>query len=307
MVEEFKMLGELPPIEIAQKLREIGDDEAAAFYEQRVASGAHSIAEGIFTPRRWLDTQHQYGFIPLFEPSTKRFHQIISATNMSSDNSLENQRVNIRLDWLRAYEYPPPLISLGGNIHTILFTFEAQNQVEGGSEPIAFNQTYHARTGQDVAVSGSPIFIGLTVGANGISFLCETINVGNSSDEKLVIAITSEATKAGLNLLTTAQPALAPFISLAKELSVSLINRRKNVPVQKFSLGLDFDKGVPGARLAIGSYIVAQVRKANDIVWSDWSYDTEAGTIVRTNLAQDEESYLLPYNAIVFRVSKYRE
>jgi hypothetical protein len=307
MVEEFKMLGEMPPAEIAQKLREIGDDEAAEFYEQQAAIRLQYIPEGIFTPRRWLDTQHQYGFIPSLEVGSERYHKIISATNMLPDHSLEKQRINIRLDWLRVYEYPPPLINLGDNIHTILFTFEAQNQVEGGSEPIAFNQTYHARTGQDVAVSGSPIFIGLTVGANGISFLCETINVGNSSDEKLVTAITSEATKAGLNLLTTAQPALAPFVSLAKKLSISLINRRKNTPVQKFSLGLDFDEGAPGTRLAIGSYIVAQVRRANDIVWSDWSYDTETGTIVRTNLAEGEEPYLLPFNAIVFRVSKYRE
>ncbi len=306
MAEEFKMLGELPPTEIAQKLREIGDDEAAEHYELQAARGAPSIPEGIFTPRRWLDTQHQYGFIQPFEPGTARFHKIISATNMVPDTSLEKKRINIRLDWLRAYDYPPPLINLGDNIHTILFTFEARNQVEGGSEPIAFNQTYYARSGQDVAVSGSPIFIGLTVGPNGIGFSCGTVNVGNSSDEKLITAITSQATATGLNLLTTAQPALAPFVSLAKELGVLLGKRWSNTPVQRFSLGLDFDKGALGARLAVGSYVVAQVRRANEIVWSDWSYDTETGTIVRTNLAEGEDPYVFPYNAIVFRVSKYR-
>jgi hypothetical protein len=307
MVEEFKMLGELPPAEIAQNLREIGDDEAAEFYEQQAAAGIHYIPEGIFTPRRWLDTQHQYGFIPPFEPGTKRFHPIISATNKPPDNSLENQRINIRLDWLKVHEYPPALISFGDNIHTILFTFEARNQVEGGSEPIAFNQTYRARTGQEAAVSGSPIFIGLTVGPNGISFSGETVNVGNSSDEKLISAMTSQATTTGLNLLTTAQPALAPFVSLAKELGILLGKRWRNTPVQKFWLGLDFDKGALGARLAVGSYVVAQVRRANEIIWSDWSYDMETGTIVRTNLAEGEEPYTLPYNTVVFRVSKYRE
>jgi hypothetical protein len=307
MVEEFKMLGELPPAEIAQKLREIGDDEAAEFYEQQVAADIHYIPEGIFTPRRWLDTQHQYGFIPPFEPDSERFHKIISAMNMSPDDSLENQRINIRLDWLRVHEYPSSLISFGDNIHTILFTFEARNQIEGGSEPIAFNQTYRARTGQDAAVSGSPIFIGLTAGPNGIGFSGETVNVGNSSDEKLISAMTSQATTTGLNLLTTAQPALAPFVSLAKELGTFLGKRRRNTPVQKFWLGLDFDKGALGARLAVGSYVVAQVCRANEIVWSDWNYDMETGTIVRTNLAEGEEPYTLPYNTVVFRVSKYRE
>lgn len=307
MAEEFKMLGELPPTGIARKLREIGDDEAAEFYEQQADVAIPYLPEGLFSPRRWLDTQHQYGFIPLFEAGTQRFHPIISATNMPPDKSLQNQRINIRLDWLKVHEYPPPFISLGDNIHTILFTFEARNQVEEGSELIAFNQTYQARTGQDAAVSGSPIFIGLTVGPNGIRLLGETVNVGNSSDEKLISAMTSQATTTGLNLLTTAQPALAPFVSLAKELGILLGKRWKNTPVQKFWLGLDFEEGALGARLAIGSYIVAQVRRANEIVWSDWCYDVETGTIVRTNLAEGEEPYTLPYNTIVFRVSKYRE
>ena len=297
MEETFKMLGEFPPAEIALKLREIGDDEAAEFYEQQAAQGF--IPEGRFIPRKWLDTSHQYGFIPLFEPGLERYHNIISATNMLPDTSLINQRVNIRLDWLRAYEYPRSFFNAEDNIHTVLFTFEAKNQIEGGSEPLAFNQTYYARTGQDVAVVGHPVFMGLNVGANSIDFIGETINVSNSSDMELITAITAETTQMGLNLLTTVQPALAPFVSLAKELSISIMNRRRNVPVQRFSLGLDFDKGATGARLAIGSYVVVQT---SEITWSEWRYDAETGTI-RT--ASDERK-ILPYNAIIFRVSKYQ-
>src|SRR6266849_674979 len=153
MSEEFVMLGDLSPSEIAQKLREIGDEEAVEFYEIR-AKGVRSLEEGVFySPRRWLDTQHQYGFIPLFEPGSTRFHKIVSATNMPPDDSLQNQRINVRLDWLRVHEYPKPLINLRDNIHTILFTFEARNQVEKGSESVAFNQTYEARSKQDVAIS----------------------------------------------------------------------------------------------------------------------------------------------------------
>jgi hypothetical protein len=307
MTALFQMLGELPPAEIALKLREIGDDEAAEFYELQATKEDSFLAESLFSPRIWLYTQPQIGFIPPFKPGTKRFHTIISATNMLPDNSLANQRINIRLDWLRAYSYPLPFIDLGNNVHTILFTFEARNQVKDGDETIAFNQTYYAHSGQDVAVAGNPIFIGLTVSPNGIGFSGETVNVGNSSDEKLVRAMTSQATKTGLNLLKTAQPALVPFVGLAQELGALLGKRRMNTSVQKFWLGLDFDKGAPGARLAIGSYIVAQVRHANDITWSDWSYDTETGTVVRTNLAKGQEPCILPYNAVAFRVSLYRE
>lgn len=119
MAEGFQMLGELPPEEIAQKLREIGDAAAAAFYEQQAT--LTYLPEGLSTPRRWLDTQHQYGFIPLFEPHTNRFYPIMSATNISSDLTLVNQRINIRLDWLKIHEYPSSLFFRKDNIHTILY------------------------------------------------------------------------------------------------------------------------------------------------------------------------------------------
>jgi hypothetical protein len=47
------------------------------------------------------------------------------------------------------------------------------------------------------------------------------------------------------------------------------------------NLGLDFETGATGARLAVGSYVVAQTEQPNDIVWSEWAYDAETGTIMR--------------------------
>lgn len=305
MSEAFIPLGELPPAAVAQKLRELGDEEAALAYEAQLEPAAKGL-EGVFrAPRAYLNTQHQIGFIPRFKPGSERFHQIVAASHAPTGTELKNQRINIRLDYLRVHEYPQPLINLGDNVHTILFTFEARNQIPGGGEAVAFNQTYRARSGQDAAVTGNPIFIGLNVGANGVVFSCRTVNVGNSNDERLVGAINSEAATLGLNLLTTAQPALAPFVGVAKGLCTSLANRRKNTAVQEIDLGLDFETGAPGARLAVGSYVVAQVPRANEIQWRDWAFDSETGTIVRTNLAQGETPYILPYNAVVFRVSAY--
>jgi hypothetical protein len=305
MNEEFVPLGQQSPAEIARKLHEIDDDEAALVYEAYAESSRLGLESVFNPPRSYLNTQHQYGFIPRFEPGSGRFHNIIAASNAPAGLELKNKRINIKLDYLRVHEYPRPFINLGHNIHTILFTFEARNQIPGGSEAVAFNQTYRAKSGQDVAVTGNPIFIGLSVGSDGVVFSCKTVNVGNSSDEKLVDAINSEAATLGLNLLTTAQPALTPFIGVARGLCLSLASRSKNAGVQKIDLGLDFETGATGARLAVGSYIVVQVERANEIVWSDWSFDSETGTIVRTNLAEGEESYVLPYNAIVFRVSPY--
>ncbi|HQE94000.1 MAG TPA: hypothetical protein PLH19_14960 [Anaerolineae bacterium] len=294
----FVPLGLQSPEAIQAKLEEIGDLDKAVSY------GLESAAR----QRPWLDTQHQYGFIAPFTPGTQRYHPIQSATNMAGDETLRGQRINIRLDYLRIYDYPTALFNPTHNVHTILFTFEARNQVENDKEePVAFNQLYKARTKQDAAVAGQPVFIGLTVGMNGVGFTCKTVNVANSTDEDLVNIFESDAVTSGLNLLTTAQPALTPLTTLARGLCVSLASHNRNVPVQEVRLGLDFDTGFTGGRLAVGSYVVAQTARPDEIVWSEWAYDAETGTITRDpqSLPPGEKPYPLPHNAFVFRVSRY--
>jgi hypothetical protein len=135
------------------------------------------------------------------------------------------------------------------------------------------------------------------------------VNVSNSTDEEFVKIFNSDTMTAGLNLLTTAQPALGPLTTLARGLCVSLASHNKNVPVQEVKLGLDFENGATGARLAVGSYVVAQTERPDDIVWSEWAFDAEIGAVMRHPqfLAQGEEPYPLPHNAFVFRVSRYTE
>jgi hypothetical protein len=294
----FVPLGLQSPEAIQAKLEEIGDVDRAVSY---------SLESAVRT-RPWLNTQHQYGFIAPFTPGEKRYHPIKSASNMDGSRVLIGQRINVRLDYLRVYQYPKPLLGPAHNVHTILFTFEARNQLKDNSEePVAFNQLYKARTGQDAAVAGQPVFIGLTVGPNGVGFSCKTVNVSNSTDEDLVNVFESDAVTAGLNLLTTAQPALTPLASMARGLCVSLASHSRNVAVQEVKLGLDFDAGQTGARLAIGSYVVAQTAQPNEIAWSEWAYDADTGTVVRhpDHLAEGERPYPLPNNAFVFRVSRY--
>jgi hypothetical protein len=309
MSDEFVPLGEQSPTEIAQKLREIGDDETAQFYE----SGVNSLAEGLHRPHDWLNKGYQYGFVPLFEPREHYLHEITSAMNMSGNETLKNQRINIHLQRFYVHEYPMALTQavseffFGMNVHTVLFTFEAYNQVAKGTEHVAFNQVYEVIAGQDAGVSGHPIFLGINVGSNGIGFTCKTVNVGNYSDQMIINVINSHVVKTGLHLLTTAQPGLIPFVGIARELTTTLANRSKNIPVQSLNIGLDFEKGAVGARLDIGTYIAVQVPHPGTISWRDWGYDADKDIVVRKNLAQGEDAYTLPHNTIMFRVSKYQK
>jgi hypothetical protein len=294
----FVPLGLQSPEAIRAKLAEIEPAEKA------VSFGLESATR----TRPWLNTEHQFGYIAPFKPGVQVHHPITSATNMRADAALKGQRINIRLDRLQVHAYPRPLFSPPHSRHNILFNFEARNQVENGSEElVAFNQRYEARVGHSPAISGLPVFIGLTVGANGVGFACRTVNVSNSTDEALIRVLDSKAVTSGLALLTTAQPALAPLAALAQGLCVSLASHNRNVPVQEVRLGLDFDTGATGGRLAVGSYVVAQVAWLGEIVWSEWVYDAEIGGIMRhpEHLAPGEAPYPLPHNAFVFRVSRY--
>jgi hypothetical protein len=77
------------------------------------------------------------------------------------------------------------------------------------------------------------------------------------------------------------------------------------VAVQDFYLGLDFTDIAGGARLSEGTYIAVQVPESMTTVWSwrDWIYDQGTGQIV----SRDDRSELIPYNCILFSVSRYQE
>jgi len=103
-------------------------------------------------------------------------------------------------------------------------------------------------------------------------------------------------------LATVAQPAIAPLSVLALGLTKAIAGRNRNVPVQNFQMGLDFDGPMMGARLAQGDYIAVQIPMDLRGVWSwkDWRYDQETEEILNAH----DGSYI-PFNYIVFGVTKY--
>ncbi|BAY95316.1 MULTISPECIES: hypothetical protein [unclassified Tolypothrix] len=80
-----------------------------------------------------------------------------------------------------------------------------------------------------------------------------------------------------------------------------LAQRNENVAVQKFYLGLDFENMAMGCRLAEGNYIAIQVPDEIAIDWKQWIYKPDIGAIV--NRTDNYET--LPYNYVIFRVSRY--
>ena len=297
--EELPVLGKMDPAQAADRLRELGDSESAAALE--TVRGVETFGTRRLWPfqdRPWQHTSHAFGYLAPASPGSDLL-PLRHAGTVEPDPSLKNSRIKITLDRLRVADYP------GTGTHRILFDFYAQNQVPGSVEHLHFNAAYRVREGEQAAILGYPIFVGLNVGTQGVAFRCFTVNVKNDDDEALLGFLESDVFTAGLRLASTAQPAIAPLSEMALALTKSIAGRHRNVPVQEFHLGLDFSNIATGARLAPGSYIAVQIPENLERVWDwdDWVYHPSSGQVVN----KDDPGQLIPYNYLVFGVSRYDE
>jgi hypothetical protein len=303
--EDIPVIGKLPPVKLAMKLTELGDVKAAEAIEVETVG-----KKGFGLPSKWpwgsnevpayAHTGHAFGYIPPTEPGSGDYVAITHAGNIKADLSLMNKRVNITLGALRAADYP------GEGMHRVLFDFYAQNRLPNNqNEDLHFNQVYRVQEGESAGIIGYPIFTGLNVGTLGATFKCYTVNVQNDQDQAILDFLDSDVFKAGLTLATTAQPAIAPLAGITVGVTKMIASRHMNVPVQDFFMGLDFTNLAYGARLAEGTYVAVQIPEAStgDWDWTKWTYDKRNGKIVK----KDDSKKTIPYNFIVFNVSKFEE
>ena len=303
--DDLPVLGKLPRLQAVAKLRDVGEDEDAAALESAGSGVDHPpdvdrFADGNtwwpFRDRAWQHTAHAFGFVAS-RLVTGESLPIRHAGDIVGDAALKSKRIKITLDRLRVAAYP------GSGTHRVLFDFYAQNQVPGGVEHLHFNATFRAREGEQAAIVGYPLFVGLNVGPEGVAFKCFTVNVKNDEDEAFLGFLESDVFRAGLKLATTAQPAIAPLSEGALNLTKFIARRHRNVPVQDFYLGLDFSDVPMRARLAEGSYIAVQIPETLQTIWDwrEWIYQPSTGQIVNHASPRD----LIPYNYLVFSISRY--
>lgn len=245
----------------------------------------------------WLHTTHAFGYIA---PGSGRTElPIRPLSTIRPDARLKRGRITITLDKLRIRSYP------GRGIHRVLIHFYAQNQTPEVKEDLHFNALYRVREGEEAALRGYPVYVGLSVGSIGVRLRVRTINVANDQDEAFLAFLESDTIKAGLRLATTAQPVIAPFSAIAFGLAKTIGERHRNVPVQDFDLGLDFGSSPTGARLAVGSYLAVQMPHDHlgEWEWQDWMYHAASGLV----LLRGDNRLALPYNYFVFSIHRYED
>lgn len=259
-------LGAMSPEAIASYLTEIGDDEGAAML--RLANSAGQGSSPMFRPH--LQTGVRVGFVP---NSSDAELDIVSGSSVTPDHALVGSRIKVTLDRFYIHSFP------GFGEHQILCEFAGRNQCQDETEEVRFALTVAARDGSGAAVSGIPIFVGLSVSKDGLAFRGKTVNVRNSSDEWLLDALGSDIFRGGLSLITTAQPVLKPFVKLAAEAVASTVKRRRNAQVSAFDLGLDFSASSTSAKLRLGSYVIVQ-GDAGTWNWRDVKLQRDSNTVV---------------------------
>ncbi|MFJ7439659.1 hypothetical protein ACIQW5_18535 [Methylorubrum thiocyanatum] len=187
---------------------------------------------------------------------------------------MKDKRVKITLDQFFVHEYP------GVGKHRILCEFAGQNQIADETEELKFTLMVEVADREGTSVMGKPIFMGLTIGDDGINFRGRTVSVGSRTDDMILEAINGEAFKGGLALATTLQPALKPFVGLATHVVKATIKRLGNAPVFNFDIGFDFNTRNLAARLRRGSYVVVQTGEA-EWDWSRFGFASQTRHVIR--------------------------
>ncbi|WP_300667783.1 hypothetical protein [Desulfoluna sp.] len=292
-----KVLGNMNAFDVADLLDGLGDRHALDVREVALMSDQDVELNFLNWPWDkddpiWKFTSHAYGFIPPADSRSDAQVSIVNAGNIIADTALKDQAIKITLDRLVVRDYP------GKGVHHILFDFYAQHQTTGQAQDLHFTQTYRVQEGQSAPISGYPIFVGLNVGSEGVAFKCQTINVKNEADEKLLGIMEGDAFKKGLQLVNTVNPAIPVVTGFATGITKAVLNGKKNVPVQAFDLGLDFSTIQTRAKLKEGSYVVVQAPLPFD--WAQWVYSPTSGQIISTA----DPATSIPYNYIVFSISK---
>lgn len=306
--KDFPSLTAMPLQLAAAKLREVGETESAEALESASALDQPEVSQdfSIFNRKRtlkpWEQTGTNIGYLPPVA-SDGDFLPIISARRVEADATLKGARLRIALDRFYVAQYP------GGGEHHILLHFATQFQERGRSEPetLHFNTTCKVRDSQIADVLDYPIFVGFPAGNEGLTLEYTTISVDvtNEDNQKILNVLNSEAFKAGVQLVSTLQPMLAPFSAMAVGLAKLIFDRKKSINIGPFKMGLDFSTIPLHSRLAPGSFIVAHLPEELQRTWkwSDWAYDIDSSLIVKKADPQQR----IPYNYLIFSITRCQE
>ncbi|MDP2072585.1 hypothetical protein [Methylotenera sp.] len=194
LFDSANSLGSQSNEDIAEYLTLINDTVAAQDF-----IGANVAGQGgLFSTKAWKHNGSVFGFINDIPDPTTGLCLIQNASAIQPDASLIGQSIKISLDCFYVHSYP------GFGAHNVLFDFGGKSQINAALEDIRHPLKFRINDQANASVSGTPIFLGLNVSQNGVSFEGRTINVDSSDDQQIIALFESSVFKTGLTLINTA-------------------------------------------------------------------------------------------------------
>lgn len=291
-MKNFSQLNALEAITLYKSLDL--ETEAKEIIEHNKAADLETVAwPWNRKPKAWEHSSYAFGFIPI-NTSNDNLLKIHEARSITADQSLKDAKINISLDYFRAYEYP------GRGKHRVLFKFNAKNYLKDSAEQdLSFNQTFAIQEGQNAPISGYPIFIGLNTGKQLMQFDVEIINVSYDNDDQLLDAMEKGVVKNGITLLGTLNPVIPILSEYATGITKLIAGRNRNREITSPKMGLYFDNIASHLKMARGVYIALQTSEPGVFDWNQWHYNRSFGTVQSIDGTYNE----LPYNYFAFSIS----
>ena len=296
--DDVRVLGALPDEELVEALRALGEEHAADRLEAALAEVPHPadrfcVAPRVLEDRAFSHPAQVLGYLDP-APSLRDLRPILPIDELRADQTLLAQRITIGLDGFQAADYP------GGQSHRVLFHFAANNGVDGG-ERLQFQVSRRVDEDQPFLILAQPLFVGLTVGQEGVELRCRTLKVEDERDQEILSSFESEVSRQGLRLLPRRQPAAELSSDMAYLLTETVSRRIR--PILDFPVGLVLTPAARSAPLALGTYVAAQVPPG--IVtgwdWEDWRYHPLSGQIV----GREDPRERFPLNYLVLTVDRH--
>lgn len=287
--KETLMAEDLPPDSLAAMLQSLG-------YSPAEARSAAVVSLASSSPDRfWQTRNHLYGYLPPRVAGDSGTTSLTNAFDLdTSDETLSGTPMRLTIDRVKVKKYP------GKGLHHIAFFCSVRTQVASDVDIVRYSVGYTAREGDEVAAVGITMFDGAKISNSYLNLKCNTTNVDTKKDKTFFSILSRNAFSQGLQLLSTAQPALEPLSTLIEGVKNDLEGQRKGIVVQDFEIGLDLAQTSTRIKLREGSYIVVQIppAEAGAWKWEDWEFS--GGRFRKKN----DPTSLIEYNYIVVGVSK---
>lgn len=288
----------IEPIGGAQSLGRLTDSEKEIYYNEILSLSNNKTA----LYKGWVLDQDRrlYEARETVVAYISKSNEIVPASSLTPEKSLQNALVDITLDRFHVQRYP------GSSQHTIQINFSIEHLVNldqtdasnaSVKQDILYGYIVEAVDEQAVPPTGAAVFRNLRISSE-LQMKIATINVIDRVDQRILEVLKSDIVRKGLTLVSTANPSFSIVSELFLGTTKMFLSRNSNKAIHEIPIGFLINGSKADPKLREGSYVLIQA----DVKWlemGDYHWNPLTGCIEHKILGEE-----LPFNYMVFSIRK---